>query len=176
MSPLVLKPVFKERIWGGRNLEKMGYDIPDGNIGECWGISAHQNGPNVIANGAYEGQTLDKVWEEHPELFGNPSEKKFPLLTKILDANQNYLYKFIQMMNMHTNMKMVSLVKLSAGMFLTQKKTQKLYMELMQIRKNSLKNIFRMKIGIIYSSALKLKRETFSMCQVVQCMQSEKVL
>ena len=88
MSPLVLKPVFKERIWGGRNLEKMGYDIPDGNIGECWGISAHQNGPNVIANGAYEGQTLDKVWEEHPELFGNPSEKKFPLLTKILDANQ----------------------------------------------------------------------------------------
>lgn len=88
MSPLVLKPVFKERIWGGRNLEKMGYDIPDGNIGECWGISAHPNGPNVIANGAYEGQTLDKVWEEHPELFGNPSEKKFPLLTKILDANQ----------------------------------------------------------------------------------------
>lgn len=88
MSPLVLKPVFKERIWGGRNLEKMGYDIPDGNIGECWGISAHPNGPNVIDNGAYEGQTLDKVWEEHPELFGNPSEKKFPLLTKILDANQ----------------------------------------------------------------------------------------
>lgn len=87
MSPLILEPVFKERIWGGRNLEKMGYDIPNGNIGECWGISAHQNGPNTIKNGPYKGKTLDQVWMEYPELFGNPKIEKFPLLTKILDAN-----------------------------------------------------------------------------------------
>ncbi|WP_323704160.1 mannose-6-phosphate isomerase, class I [Mammaliicoccus sp. Dog046] len=87
MSPLLLKPVFKERIWGGRQLEQMGYHLPDGNIGECWGISAHVNGPSEIINGPYKGQTLDQVWSLHPEIFGNPSEKKFPLLTKILDAN-----------------------------------------------------------------------------------------
>ncbi|GGI41133.1 mannose-6-phosphate isomerase, class I [Mammaliicoccus stepanovicii] len=87
MSPLVLKPVFKERIWGGRNLEKMGYNLPEGNIGECWGISAHKNGANEIANGPYKGKTLDEVWKEEPQLFGNPTEEKFPLLTKILDAN-----------------------------------------------------------------------------------------
>ncbi|MEB5791075.1 mannose-6-phosphate isomerase, class I [Mammaliicoccus sciuri] len=87
MSPLILKPVFKERIWGGRNLENMGYNLPEGRIGECWGISAHVNGPNEIANGPYKGQTLDEVWLNHSGLFGNPTEEKFPLLTKILDAN-----------------------------------------------------------------------------------------
>lgn len=30
---------------------------------------------------------LPKVYQQHPELFGNPSSSVFPLLTKILDAN-----------------------------------------------------------------------------------------
>jgi mannose-6-phosphate isomerase len=30
---------------------------------------------------------LDELWKQHPELFGNPKEEVFPLLTKILDAN-----------------------------------------------------------------------------------------
>jgi mannose-6-phosphate isomerase len=31
--------------------------------------------------------TLDELWKKQPELFGNPTEEVFPLLTKILDAN-----------------------------------------------------------------------------------------
>lgn len=90
MQPLFLQPVFKERIWGGTALKKeFGYDIPTDKIGECWAISAHPNGPSVIENGPFAGVTLDKLWNEHPELFGNPSEKVFPLLTKILDANMD---------------------------------------------------------------------------------------
>nr|WP_263324641.1 mannose-6-phosphate isomerase, class I [Neobacillus sp. Marseille-Q6967] len=88
LQPLFLQPVFKERIWGGTALkQEFGYNIPTEHTGECWAISAHPNGPSVIENGPYAGQTLDKLWKEHPELFGHPTEEVFPLLTKILDAN-----------------------------------------------------------------------------------------
>ncbi|WP_414043969.1 mannose-6-phosphate isomerase, class I [Macrococcus sp. EM39E] len=87
MSPLFLEPVFQERIWGGDNLQKFGYDIPSNNTGECWGISAHENGPNIILNGEHKGKTLKQIWEENNDLFGEKKTEKFPLLTKILDAN-----------------------------------------------------------------------------------------
>lgn len=90
MQPLFLKPVFKERIWGGTALEReFGYQIPNEHTGECWAISAHPNGPSEIENGEYTGMTLDQLWQEHPELFGHPKEAVFPLLTKILDANMD---------------------------------------------------------------------------------------
>jgi mannose-6-phosphate isomerase len=90
MQPLFLQPVFKERIWGGTTLKEVfGYDIPTDHTGECWAISAHPNGPSIIENGPYAEMTLDKLYREHPELFGNPKEEVFPLLTKILDANMD---------------------------------------------------------------------------------------
>lgn len=90
MQPLFLKPVFKERIWGGTALQdEFGYDIPNDKTGECWAISAHPNGPSIIENGPYAGMGLDELWRKHPELFGNPTEEVFPLLTKILDANMD---------------------------------------------------------------------------------------
>ncbi|MBT2699432.1 mannose-6-phosphate isomerase, class I [Bacillus sp. ISL-40] len=90
LQPLFLKPVFKERIWGGTALQKeFGYSIPNDKTGECWAISAHPNGPSMIENGPFAGKTLDVLWKEQPELFGNPTEDVFPLLTKILDANMD---------------------------------------------------------------------------------------
>lgn len=87
-QPLFLKPVFKERIWGGTALAaQFGYDIPTDQTGECWAISAHPNGPSVIENGPYAGMSLDELYKKQPELFGNPKDEVFPLLTKILDAN-----------------------------------------------------------------------------------------
>lgn len=84
---LIIQPVFKERIWGGRHLKEFGYEIPNDKTGECWGISAHENGPNMIVNGEHEGKTLKELWEENTGLFGVQTTDKFPLLTKILDAN-----------------------------------------------------------------------------------------
>jgi len=90
LQPLFLKPVFKERIWGGTALkQEFGYNIPSENTGECWAISAHPNGPSVIENGPFTGKTLDNLWREHPELFGNQKDEVFPLLTKILDADMD---------------------------------------------------------------------------------------
>ncbi|WP_129045303.1 mannose-6-phosphate isomerase, class I [Companilactobacillus metriopterae] len=89
-EPLFLKPVFHEKIWGGRKLsESFGYDLPDGDIGECWAISGHKNGTSIVENGTFSGQKLDQLWTNHPELFGNPKGSVFPLLTKILDAEDS---------------------------------------------------------------------------------------
>jgi mannose-6-phosphate isomerase len=88
--PLFLEPIFQERIWGGTTLkDQFGYEIPSDHTGECWAISAHPNGPSIVKNGEYKGYTLIELWNQHPELFGNPSSKVFPLLTKILDANDD---------------------------------------------------------------------------------------
>jgi mannose-6-phosphate isomerase len=90
VQPLFLRPVFKERIWGGTALHtEFGYEIPYEQTGECWAISAHPNGPSVIENGPYAGMTLNQLWKTEPDLFGNPRDGVFPLLTKILDANMD---------------------------------------------------------------------------------------
>jgi len=78
----------QEKIWGGTKLrDEFGYEIPSDKVGEYWAISAHPNGVSSIKNGRYAGQKLDKLYAEHRELFGNRPEPVFPLLTKILDAN-----------------------------------------------------------------------------------------
>ncbi|MCD8915377.1 mannose-6-phosphate isomerase, class I [Staphylococcus simulans] len=84
---LFLKPVFQERIWGGSALTQFNYNIPNDLTGECWAISALPHGSNEIENGPHQGKTLEQVWEEDKALFGNDKRDKFPLLTKILDAN-----------------------------------------------------------------------------------------
>ena len=87
-EPLFLQSVMQEKIWGGTHLRDVfGYDIPSDHVGEYWAISAHPNGVSTVKNGRYAGQTLDVLYAEHRELFGNRQEPVFPLLTKILDAN-----------------------------------------------------------------------------------------
>ncbi|QGU80851.1 mannose-6-phosphate isomerase, class I [Streptococcus salivarius] len=87
-EPLFLQSVMQEKIWGGTHLRDVfGNDIPSDHVGEYWAISAHPNGVSTIKNGRYAGQTLDVLYAEHRELFGNRQEPVFPLLTKILDAN-----------------------------------------------------------------------------------------
>ena len=84
-----LEPVFCERIWGGRNLEKFNFSIPQGDIGEAWVIAAHDNGSSKIINGSLAGLTLKEAYEKHPTVFTEKVYDKFPLLIKILDASDN---------------------------------------------------------------------------------------
>jgi mannose-6-phosphate isomerase len=66
-QPIFLKPVFKDRIWGGIKLNDIyGYDIPTATTGECWGISAHPNGPNEILNGPLKGITFKRSLGKTP--------------------------------------------------------------------------------------------------------------
>lgn len=83
-------PVLQEKIWGGSKLHsQFGYDIPSEHTGECWAISAHPNGDCLLANPEYNGMTLSQLWQQHRELFGSASGDIFPLLIKIIDAQED---------------------------------------------------------------------------------------
>ncbi|WP_303974486.1 mannose-6-phosphate isomerase, class I [Streptococcus merionis] len=87
-EPLFLTSTMHEKIWGGVRLNThFGYDLPSDHTGEYWAISAHPNGPSTVTNGDWSGLTLDQLYRDEPDLFGNPDSSVFPLLTKILDAN-----------------------------------------------------------------------------------------
>lgn len=89
-QPLFLKPVFQEKIWGGDRLHTVfGFDLPNNKIGEDWAISAHPHGVSTVENGEFSGKKLDELWTNHRELFGNAKGDVFPLLTKILDAEDD---------------------------------------------------------------------------------------
>lgn len=89
-EPLFLEAVLQEKIWGGKKLaDVFGYLLPNDKIGEAWAISAHPNGPSKVLNGPYKGLTLNEVWDNHREVFGDAEGNVFPLLTKILDAEDD---------------------------------------------------------------------------------------
>lgn len=87
---LFLNPIFKKMVWGGERLQtEFDYDIPSGHTGECWGISAHPHGDCEVKEGFYKGKKLSELWEKLPGLFGNFDAARFPLLIKIIDADQD---------------------------------------------------------------------------------------
>lgn len=88
---LFLEPVIHNNIWGGRKLKsEWGYDIPDGPVGEAWVIGAHPHGDCRVAAGPYAGWTLSRVWAEaHDQVFAGVAGDRFPLLVKIIDAEQD---------------------------------------------------------------------------------------
>ena len=90
MRILMLAPALQEKIWGGTKLATFGYQLPSDHVGEAWVISAHDNGISMITQGKFAGQSLAQLWRARPELFGGhaPNEA-FPLLAKILDAQEN---------------------------------------------------------------------------------------
>ena len=87
---LFLNPVFTHNIWGGTRLRTdFGYEVEGDDIGECWGVAAHQNGDDTIREGIYAGKKLSQLWKEEPGLFGNVDIDRFPLLIKIIDAKDD---------------------------------------------------------------------------------------
>ena len=94
LYPLIFHPLFKERVWGGREIEKLyGKPLPPGKtIGESWEISDRPGDESVVANGPLAGKTLRWLMENHRrELLGDAKPAaggRFPLLCKILDARE----------------------------------------------------------------------------------------
>lgn len=93
--PLLFKPIFKERIWGGTKLKEVLNKSFDGSqIGESWELSTVDNDISVVVNGAFEGLNLNQLIEKYPtevlgiksiQYFGN----NFPLLFKFIDAKED---------------------------------------------------------------------------------------
>ena len=94
LYPLLFRPIFKDRIWGGRELERLyAKKIPAGQpVGESWEISDRPGDASVIANGPLAGKDLRWLMEHHAaEILGGAkpaAEGRFPLLCKILDARE----------------------------------------------------------------------------------------
>lgn len=93
LYPFTFKPIFKERVWGGRRLEQLYHKLlpPGVPIGETWEISDRPQEVSPIANGPLAGKDLHWLLEHHrQELLGNagPQAGRFPLLIKILDAQE----------------------------------------------------------------------------------------
>ena len=93
LYPLTFHPIFKERVWGGRNLERLYQKpLPEGPpIGESWEITDRPEGMSVIANGPLAGKTLRWLMEHHRrEVLGVDAAPSgpFPVLVKILDAKE----------------------------------------------------------------------------------------
>lgn len=93
-TPLVFRPMPKERIWGGRKLEEQwGKELPAGvPVGESWEISDRPEGQSVVAEGPFAGASLRDLMERHgKELMGRPVApgERFPWLVKILDCRQD---------------------------------------------------------------------------------------
>lgn len=95
LYPLLFKPVLKDYIWGGRNLERLGRELPEGIIAESWEIAAHEDGTTVVENGRFANQPLTQLHAQLGlDLIGSrcawaQERGKFPLLIKLLDANQS---------------------------------------------------------------------------------------
>jgi mannose-6-phosphate isomerase len=94
LYPLTFSPVFKDYIWGGRNLARYGKRLPNGITAESWEIAGHKNGTTRVDNGRYAGKLLTEIQDELGlDLIGTycawaHERGKFPLLVKLLDANR----------------------------------------------------------------------------------------
>lgn len=92
--PLKFQPEMKERVWGGRTLERFGLDLPDGPIGEGWMIGDHPNGTTKVSNGELAGLGLDELRSRlGASLLGTKGASskngRFPLLLKLLDCEDD---------------------------------------------------------------------------------------
>lgn len=92
-QPVLLKPAFKDYLWGGTKLRTEYKKECDLNpIAESWELSAHKDGQSVIASGADSGLTISEYIKKNgKEILGKNSESfdRFPILIKFIDAKQD---------------------------------------------------------------------------------------
>jgi mannose-6-phosphate isomerase len=90
MHPLLLTPIYRRYLWGGRRFEKaLGRSLPPGDdFAESWELVDHGSDQSVVAAGPLAGHTLgDLVRERGSDLLGSRrTGGSFPLLFKFLDA------------------------------------------------------------------------------------------
>jgi len=90
LSPVKLKPVFKEYLWGGTKLKTI-YDKKTEleKVAESWELSAHKDGQSTIDGGSFDGLTLSEYINENGnEILGKKALEFdfFPILIKFIDA------------------------------------------------------------------------------------------
>lgn len=92
--PLLLRPAFKDYIWGGSRLnDEYNLNIPVYPFAEAWVCSTHPDGISTVPGMAEK--SLTDVLLEHPEYLGtHPLEitdgkPELPILIKLIDAKKD---------------------------------------------------------------------------------------
>jgi mannose-6-phosphate isomerase len=94
MTPfLQFKPIYQERVWGGRGLEaflgrKLAGSAP---IGESWELVDRPEAQSIATNGPWAGVSLHELLAtQGNEIMGPgwPSGRPFPILVKWLDCRE----------------------------------------------------------------------------------------
>lgn len=91
----IFKPILKKVIWGGSDICPFkGITPVQDSIGESWEISHVEDNYSVVANGEWEGKTIDELIQKYGKqlLGGKVMEQfgeRFPLLIKFIDARDN---------------------------------------------------------------------------------------
>lgn len=95
-SPYIFKttPHLVEKVWGGRRLEELfGKHLPgDESFGEAWEVSDLDEGQSRVGTGPLKGlplRALSEGWQRALVGAKAPREDRFPLLVKLLDANDD---------------------------------------------------------------------------------------
>ncbi|WAC18712.1 class I mannose-6-phosphate isomerase [Luteolibacter sp. SL250] len=95
MEPIRFHPLYMQRVWGGRELERVyGRTLPDAEspYGESWEIVDRPDEQSIVDGGPFDGLTLHDLWTAHrEEIFGVdlPDSGRFPILIKILDSRDD---------------------------------------------------------------------------------------
>ncbi len=96
MEPITFTPLYMERVWGGRELERVyGRQLPatSAPIGESWELVDREREQSVVDAGPFAGRSLHQLWnEQRDEIFGEAYRNlpdRFPILIKILDARDD---------------------------------------------------------------------------------------
>lgn len=91
LYPLLMAPAFrsgKETPWGGHMLRDVFMkDAPDA-TGESLEVSTLEGHESMVANGAHAGKSLTRMIELWGERLTGPVEGGFPLVLKLLDAQE----------------------------------------------------------------------------------------
>ncbi len=95
MEPITFKPLYMQRVWGGRELERVyGRSLPDPLLpfGESWEIVDRGDEQSIVDYGPLAGTSLHELWTtRREELFGAGygEHARFPILIKVLDARDD---------------------------------------------------------------------------------------
>lgn len=91
MSFYTFKPIYQERIWGGRKLESLyKRTLPEGKkIGESWELVDRPEANSELVEPDGDCLTLHDLWtKKREQVFGTaaPDVPRFPILLKLLDC------------------------------------------------------------------------------------------
>ena len=91
LYPLIFEPIIKEKLWGGKNLNKiLNKPRMSDHDGESWELSCVPDNISVLRNGPLAGKTLTELIEQfRGDLVGEAVYEEhgsiFPLLIKFID-------------------------------------------------------------------------------------------